>query len=217
MLPTKDSQKWNDSLKLFLFSSVLRTVGDTELTFKSLVERRRAFRALESVEITQDLIEETARIAQLAPSCFNKQPWRYIFVFDKKILAKLQNEGLSEGNQWAKAASMIIAVFSRADLDCVIGDRHYFLFDLGMATAYLILHLTEQGLVAHPIAGFDPMKVKELLEIPDEMHLITLIIVGRKTNRIPDFFKDYQKKSELERPTRKSLNEFIYMNKYTEN
>jgi nitroreductase len=186
------------------------------LTFESLVKRRRAYRALESVEITQELIDETARIAQLAPSCFNKQPWRYVFVYEKEILIKLQNEGLSKGNQWAKAASMIIAVFSRVDLDCVIGDRKYYLFDLGMATAYLILHLTDQGLVAHPIAGFNPVKVKELLEIPDEMHLITLVIVGKKTNVIPDFFKDYQKKSELERPARKPLNEFIYMNKYTE-
>ncbi|MFX1505082.1 MAG: nitroreductase family protein [Promethearchaeota archaeon] len=185
------------------------------MTFKSLVERRRAFRALEPVEITQDLIEETALIAQLAPSCFNNQPWRYIFVYEKEILAKLQNEGLSKGNQWAKAASMIIAVFSRVDLDCVIGDRHYYLFDSGMATAYLILHLTDQGLVAHPIAGFNPVKVKELLGIPDEMHLITLVIVGRKTNIIPEFFKDYQRKSELERPARKPLNEFIYINKYT--
>jgi len=187
------------------------------LGFESLIQKRRAYRALESVEITQELIEKTAHIAQLAPSCFNNQPWRYIFVYEKKILSKLQNEGLTKGNQWAKAASMIIAVFSRVDLDCVIGERQYYLFDSGMATAYLILHLTEQGLVAHPIAGFNPIKVKELLYIPDVMHLITLIIVGKKTNVIPDFFKDYQKKSEVTRPSRKPLNEFAYMNKYTEN
>ncbi len=186
------------------------------MTFENLVNKRRAYRALEPVEITTDLIEETAHIAQLAPSCFNKQPWRYIFVYEKNILTALQNEGLSKGNKWAKAASMIISVFSRIDMDCVIGDRQYYLFDSGMATAFLILHLTNQGLVAHPIAGFDPVKVKDILNIPDEMHLITLIIVGKKSNKIPDFFKDYQKKSEVERPARKPLNEFIYMNKYIE-
>ncbi len=188
--------------------------GDNGLTFEEVVNRRRAYRALESVEITKELIEKTAHIAQLAPSCFNKQPWRYIFVFEKILLTKLQNEGLSKGNKWAKAASMIIAVFSRIDLDCVISDRQYYLFDTGMATAFMILHLTDQGLVAHPIAGFDPVKVKELLELPDEMHLITLIIVGKKSDKIPDFFEDYQKKSEVKRPTRKPLDEFIYMNKY---
>lgn len=187
------------------------------MAFENLVQMRRAYRALEPVEITQELIEETARIAQLAPSCFNNQPWKYIFVYEKDILVKLQNECLTKGNQWAKAASMIIAVFSRVDLDCVIEERQYYLFDLGMATAYLILYLTEQGLVAHPIAGFNPIKVKELLDIPDKMHLITLIIVGKKTNIIPDFFKDHQKKSEVTRPSRKPLNEFAYMNKYIKN
>ncbi|MFX1516592.1 MAG: nitroreductase family protein [Promethearchaeota archaeon] len=187
------------------------------MTFGNLVQKRRAYRALEPVEITQELIEETARIAQLAPSCFNNQPWRYIFVYEKEILKKLQNECLTKGNQWAKTASMLIVVFSKVDLDCVIGDRQYYLFDSGMATAYLILYLTDQGLVAHPIAGFNPIKVKELLEIPDEMHLITLIIVGKKTNIIPDFFKDHQKKSEVTRPPRKPLNEFAYVNKYTKN
>ena len=187
------------------------------MSFENLVQKRRAYRALEPIEITQELIEKTARIAQLAPSCFNNQPWRYIFVYEKNILNKLQNECLTKGNQWAKAASMIIAVFSRVDLDCVIGDRQYYLFDSGMATAYLILSLTEQGLVAHPIAGFNLIKVKELLDIPDEMHLITLIIVGKKTNVIPDFFKDHQKKSEVTRPSRKPLYEFVYMNKYIEN
>ena len=186
------------------------------MSFENLVRERRAFRALEPVKITKDLIEETARIAQLAPSCNNNQPWRYLFVYEKNILTMLQNEGLSRGNQWAKAASMIIAVFSRVDMDCVIGDRKYYLFDSGMATALMILYLTEQGLVAHPIAGFNPAKIKELLEIPVEMHLITLIIVGKKSDKIPDFFKDHQKKSEVKRPTRKPLNEFIFLNRYLE-
>ena len=186
------------------------------MIFENLVNKRRAYRSLESVEITKGLIEETAQIAQLAPSCFNNQPWRFIFVYEKELLTKLQSESLTRGNAWAKAASMIIAVFSRDDMDCVIGERKYFLFDTGMATAFMILYLTEQGLVAHPIAGFDPKKVKMLLNIPDEMQLITLIIVGKKADTIPDFFKDHQKKSELERPPRKSLSEFIYMNKYNE-
>lgn len=91
---------------------------------------------------------------------------------------------------------MIIAVFSRDNLDCVIGNRHYYLFNTGMVTAYLILHLTDQGFVTHPIVTLNPVKVKELLEIPDEMHLITLIIIGKRSNKIPDFFKDYQKKAK---------------------
>ncbi|MFX0087126.1 MAG: nitroreductase family protein [Candidatus Hodarchaeota archaeon] len=184
------------------------------MVFKDLAKRRRAFRALERVEISKELIEEAAQIAQLAPSCMNNQPWRFVFVHEESILNTLKNECLTRGNQWAKASSLIIAVFSKVDLDCVIKDREYYLFGTGLATAYLILYLTDIGLVAHPIAGYDPDKTKELLQIPNEFQLITLIIVGKKTDIIPDFFRDHQKKSELERPKRKDLNEFAFWNKF---
>ncbi|MFX0117823.1 MAG: nitroreductase family protein [Promethearchaeota archaeon] len=187
------------------------------MNFENLVKRRRAYRALEPVEITRELIEETALIAQLAPSCSNNQPWRFIFIYEKELLTRVKDETLTNGNTWAKAASLIIAVFSKSDLDCIIKNRQYFLFDTGMATALMILYLTERGLVAHPIAGFFPEKVKQLLDIPEEMLLITLIIVGKKSNIIPDFFKDHQRKNEAERPKRKLLHEFIYYNKYNEN
>ncbi len=188
---------------------------DIKMSFKDLAAKRRAFRAFKPAEITEDLIEETARLAQLAPSCMNKQPWRFVFVYEKEILAELQSTCLTRGNAWAKASSLIVAVFSKPDLGCVIKDREYYLFDTGMATAYLILHLTDMGLVAHPIAGFDPEKTKKLLKIPDELDLITWVIVGKKTDVIPDFFRDHQKKSEFERPKRNELQEFAYMNEYT--
>ena len=184
--------------------------------FEVLAENRRAFRSLKQVDITPELIEKAARVAQLAPSCMNNQPWRFVFVYDKVVLTELQNNCLTRGNAWGKASSLIIAVFSKNDLDCMIKDRQYYLFDTGMATAYLILHLTDIGLVAHPIAGYDPEKTKELLNIPEEYQLITLLIVGKKSNTIPDFFKDHQKKSEVERPKRKNLDEFVFMNRFSE-
>ena len=81
---------------------------------------------------------------------------------------------LSEGNAWARKASMIIAVFTKKELDCVIGSREFYLFDTGMATAQMILRATELNLVMHPIAGYSHSKAKEILAIPEEMILITL-------------------------------------------
>jgi len=86
---------------------------------------------------------------------------------------------MSKGNAWVQAASLIIAVFSKKELDCLIKEREYYLFDTGMATAFIILRATELGLVAHPIAGFNEDAVKEILGIPEEMRLITLVIVGK--------------------------------------
>jgi nitroreductase len=50
------------------------------------IEARRAYRSLDPVAITKNLIKDLARSASLAPSCFNYQPWRFIFVKDPDVL-----------------------------------------------------------------------------------------------------------------------------------
>jgi nitroreductase len=127
---------------------------------KQAILTRRAYRSLEPVEITEELIRDLAESARLTPSCNNNQPWRFVFVHDPEVLKKLHG-ALSKSNAWVQAASTIIAVFSREDLDCRIRGRNYYLFDTEMATAFIILRATELGLVAHPIAGYDEGAVKE--------------------------------------------------------
>jgi len=83
------------------------------------IQQRRAYRSLAPVEITNILVEDLAKNAQLAPSCFNNQPWRYIFVYDPEILKKM-HEALSSGNEWVKTTSMIIVVLSKKEYDCII-------------------------------------------------------------------------------------------------
>ncbi len=121
---------------------------------------------------------------------------------------------LSHSNAWAKTASMIIVVFSKEQDDCVIHDRQYFLFDTGMATAFIILRATELGLVAHPIAEYSPRKVREILGIPDIMNVISLIIVGKHSENISPILSDSQIKAEQRRPERMSIKKFVYMNRY---
>jgi nitroreductase len=177
------------------------------------IQTRRAYRSLQQVDITRETVEDLARHAQLSASCFNNQPWRLVFVYEKAKLDEMY-EALSRGNAWAKQSSMIIAAFTKPGDDCQIHEREYHQFDLGMATATMILRATELGLVAHPIAGFSPKKVREVLGIPDEYTVLTLIIVGKKMQEIHPSLSEDQIKSELNRPERKLLEDWAYHNLY---
>ena len=177
---------------------------------KDAIDRRRAYRSLEPVEITEDLIADLAGHAQLAPSCFNNQPLRMVFVRSHKKLEAVKG-ALSDGNRWARAASMIIAVFSRKEDDCIIGDRIYHQFDCGMGVGFLMLRATELGLVAHPIAGFSPKKTRGILGIPAEYKVITLIIVGKKSVEAGPLLSQKQIASEKERPARKPQGEIAFI------
>lgn len=178
------------------------------------IKTRRAFRSLNSTEITKALVNDLAKHAQLAPSCFNNQPTRFVFVYDQKVLDKVKLT-LTKGNVWATAASMIVAVFSKVDMDCEVKGRQYFLFDSGQATAFLQLRATELGLVVHPIAGFDDEQVKEVLGIPKDMIVITLLIIGKKSDKISSLLSEKQKASEIERPARIPLDEYAFHNRYS--
>jgi hypothetical protein len=78
-----------------------------------------------------------------------------------------------------------------------------------MATAFLILRATELGLVAHPIAGYDEEKVKAILQLPAEMTVITLVIVGKHTTTISPLLTEKQANTESKRPVRKSIEELV--------
>ncbi|MDH7507706.1 MAG: nitroreductase family protein, partial [Candidatus Thermoplasmatota archaeon] len=95
---------------------------------KEAIKKRRAFRSLQPVFITDELINDLAECAQLTASCFNNQPWKFIFVYDKDLLSRM-HEALSKGNEWAKNASMIIVVLGKKDDDCIIQERVYYQFD----------------------------------------------------------------------------------------
>ena len=181
---------------------------------KKAINLRRAYRSLEPVKITKKIINDLASCAQLSASCFNNQPWRFIFIYKSEILKKM-HDALSEGNEWATKASMIIVVISKKEYDCVIREREYYLFDTGMASALIILRATELDLVAHPIAGFSPRKVREILKIPEEMEVITLIIVGKHSEKISPLLSEKQIESEKHRPERMAIEKFAYLNSIT--
>jgi nitroreductase len=177
------------------------------------IQNRRAFRSLQPVEITEELVRELAGAASLSASCNNKQPWRFVFAFDMEVLERLKG-AMNKGNEWTHAASLIIGVASRRDLDCLIKEREYYLFDTGMATAFLILRATELGLVAHPIAGFDEDKAKEVLGIPADMRLITLVNVGKHLLPVNALLSEKQAQIEKARPERLPLAEIMRINRF---
>ena len=179
------------------------------------IEARRAYRSLDPVVITESLIKDLARSAGLAPSCFNYQPWRFVFVKDPGVLGEIHGK-LSKANRWVERASMIVAVFSKEDDDCKIRGRNYHQFDTGMAVGFLMLRATELGLVAHPFSGYREKGVKGVLGIPEEYQLIALIAVGKKSDTLHEVLTEDQKVTESERPERKPFGEYAYIDRYAD-
>lgn len=142
------------------------------------IEERRANRALKEDRIDDDIINRLLTAATYAPSCFNSQPWRFMVITEQSALETVRSS-LSGGNYWAKRAPVIIVVATKISFDAKLSDnREYALYGCGLAAGNLLLQAIKEGLYAHPMAGFDPLIIKEAFKIPDDYIVINLIAVG---------------------------------------
>ncbi len=172
------------------------------------IERRRARRMLDTRAIEEEDVMRLIEAARLSASCFNNQPWRLVICAGGSL--KAIRDALPRGNSWATVAPLIIAVAARSSDDCELSDRRdYFLFDCGLAVGQMLLRATELGFIAHPIAGYDPIKVRAALNIPDDHVIIALVVCGYQGSD-DSLLSDKQKESEAERPERKPIGDFAF-------
>ncbi len=181
---------------------------------KTAIEKRRSFRMLDPFKVTNELIEDLAAHAGLAPSCMNNQPWRFVFVYSPEKLAELKKT-FGKQNDWAKDVSLVIAVVSKKDLDCVVPDgREYYLYDAGIATAFLNLRAEELGLVVHVTAGYDQEKTKAVLGVPNDHTIISLMIVGKHSKETKSWLDPELIEIEKKRPERINTELFAFHDKF---
>lgn len=148
-----------------------------EIPVHPLISGRRSARAFDPGRPIEDAkISSVLEAARWAPSCANRQSWRYVVCRDSSLDAV--KACLNPGNNWAAHAPMIVAAATRSDLGCQITGRDYASLDLGLSMENFILQCVAGGLIGHPIAGFDEEKARAGLGIPPDFRIFALIIVG---------------------------------------
>lgn len=174
---------------------------------------RRARRVFSERYIDDEEARPLIEAVRLSASCFNNQPWRLVFCRGQDSIESVKL-CLAKGNAWATRAPMIIVVAARSSDDCDLSDRRsYSLFDCGLAIGQLQLRAAELGLIAHPIAGYDPVRVKLALNIPEEYIVVTLVICGYPGSD-DSMLSEKQKAAEQERPARKPEGENIFIDRW---
>lgn len=168
---------------------------------------RKAGRRLKSDPIPNDSLLRVLEAARWAPSCSNKQPWRYRPCTGPD--AEKIREALLGGNYWADAApAYIVAAVDRKASCNLSDDREYALLDLGLSMQNMFLQAHAEGLVAHPMAGMDPFKVKELFEIPDNFRVMAVISLAYPGGERE--LSDKHEELEQNGQTRKALKEILF-------
>ena len=145
------------------------------MSLMDIIQKRYSCRSYLEKEIEQEKLDKIFEAARLAPSAKNFQDWRFIVVTDKEIKAKAA--ALTNRAPIFEKAGAIIAACSNKDyiMQCgqAIGP-----IDVSIALEHISLQAAELGLATCWIGSFDAEKVRQLLEIPDDVVIIELMTLG---------------------------------------
>lgn len=166
-------------------------------------------RAMTGGEIPRDDLMAMFEAARFAQSCYNEQPWRFVYAMGgTEDFAKFENI-LAEFNwNWAKDASVLMIAIAKEMFARNDKPNAHHAFDTGTAWGFLSLEATRRGYVTHGMGGFSRDAAREILGIPDGYVPIAAIAIGILAERdsLPDELKEKEEPGQR-RPLSESFSE----------
>ncbi len=141
--------------------------------------------AFSSEPISPDVLARLMDAARWAPSCFNEQPWRFIYatIDNPEPHAKLLS-CLVPGNQSWAAAAPFLAISVACDTFKGNGKPNsYAWYDTGQATMALVIEAMHHNIYAHQMGGILPDRVRELYAIPAGFTPVAGLALGHYGDR----------------------------------
>ncbi|MDZ7799701.1 MAG: nitroreductase family protein [Trueperaceae bacterium] len=145
------------------------------------IEARRSPRAFAPRAVPDAILARLFEAARWAPSSGNGQPWRFVLTRrGGEAWARLAAT-LRPGNAWAREAPLLLLAAVHTVFDAPgkpPKPNRRALFELGLACQNLLLQATHDGLVAHPMAGFDADAAAEAAGVEGEHQIVVLLALG---------------------------------------
>ena len=145
----------------------------------SLMKKRRSIRTFQDKKVEKEKINAIIRTALLSPSSKNNNPWKFIVVEDKEILAKLSHtKNVSQFLRKAPLGIVVLADPQQSDV---------WIEDASIVTTIIILAAQKMDLGScwiqvrerkHADEKSAEEFVKELLKIPENLRVLCMVAVG---------------------------------------
>ncbi|MBU4076492.1 MAG: nitroreductase family protein [Euryarchaeota archaeon] len=140
------------------------------------IRSRRSIRAYDPGEVEEEKLLRILESGRLSPSAGNRQERRFIVVRDARK-RQLLSEAAKNQSFVAEAPVVIAACSVETDYVMACGQPAYPI-DTAIAVDHMTLQAVEDGLGTCWIGAFDEKKVKEILNIPDNVRVVQLLALG---------------------------------------
>jgi nitroreductase len=168
---------------------------------------RRSIRQYSPTAIPEADIRELLRLAGRAPSAFNVQPWRFVIVQGDELKTKLAAAAFGQQQVLRAPATIVMYSDMASALERIPDAMHPDMpaekraagvesfrqtfanqtveereawghAQSNIALGYLLLLAESFGYATSPMLGFEPEKVKALLDLPGHVRVTALISIG---------------------------------------
>lgn len=155
-----------------------------------LILSRKSVRKYTGQPVTQAQVDTLLRAAMAAPTAANRQPWKFVVVNKKKVIAKLAN-----GRQPIAGASVCIVVCGDDKKALQSKVLPYWALDCSAATENLLLQAEAMGLGATWCTTTHNEEmlshVRSVLNLPAHIYPVAAVAIGYPTGveKAKDKFK----------------------------
>jgi len=171
------------------------------MSFIDLVKLRKSVRAYDKSRLlADDELKKILEAGRLAPSAKNLQEWKFVVVKDKAILEKMV-PACKDQAFIADGSCVLVGCSDKTDYIMTCGQQAYTV-DLAISIEHMALMAAELGVGSCWIGAFYEDKVRDLLDIPEDVRIVNLLVLG------------YPKRDlkEISGPGRKGLEEIVCYN-----
>lgn len=145
--------------------------------FLSLCQKRASVRDYLPIPPSAEAVARIKEAVRLAPSACNKQPWRFFYVTQPDVLARLC---ATYPRPWlATAPALFVAVKNVEENWVRPADQHaHGDIDLAIAVEHLCLAAAEEGLGTCWVCNFDTQACAEILNLGANWQPVAMTPIG---------------------------------------
>ena len=182
--------------------------------FKNVLFTRHSTRDFSNKPIANEDLDFILKAGQIAPSCQNKQPWRFIVVndYDKIKNIEFKSGILGKVNFFLKSAPIIIIACAHPKKSCKINHQEYYLVDTAIAFQQMMLAAWSKGIGSCWMAAFNEKKIRKLFDIPKKIRIVSLSPFGYPKGKKSIYSKLVSNFAKSKK--RKKIKEIVSFNKW---
>jgi nitroreductase len=153
-----------------------------DMEFNDVIRNRYSVRKFTDEKVSQELIDEILEVGRLAPSGNNNQP-TVVYVLDEEKIGKLKESSKTKETRISPAAfkskqAFLICYDKTKEVKRPPDKFGFGITDSGIVATYMMLKITDLGLGSVWVGYFNPMSIKEALEISDNHEVSVILSFG---------------------------------------